>query len=141
MRKLVFAKNWEVWELQLHHPCTAREDQAVAFAHYIAPCSLAVSFFSTFLLSTFQLRKIRGRSQSKGTIHPSLSLLPSANFFLDLNKSHHFLLKKSQNLIRQPQYNDSILIILHCWKILRIYSKLSGLNHCSQLVLLNSDFF
>ena len=32
--------------------------------------------------------------RSKGTIHPSLSLLPSANFFLALNKSHHFLLKK-----------------------------------------------
>ena len=34
------------------------------------------------------------RNKGKGTIHPSLSLLPSANFFLALNKSHHFLLKK-----------------------------------------------
>ena len=30
----------------------------------------------------------------KGTIHPSLSLLPSANLFLPLNKGHQFLLKR-----------------------------------------------
>ena len=37
---------------------------------------------------------------SNGTIHPGLRLLPSGNSFLALNRSHHFLLKKSQNLIR-----------------------------------------
>ena len=30
----------------------------------------------------------------KGTIQPGLRLLPSGNFFLALNRSHHFLLKK-----------------------------------------------
>ena len=35
--------------------------------------------------------------QFKGTIQPGLRLLPSGNFFLALNRSHHFFLKKSQN--------------------------------------------
>ena len=30
----------------------------------------------------------------KGTTQPSLRLVPSGNFFLALNRSHHFLLKK-----------------------------------------------
>ena len=32
-------------------------------------------------------------SKGKGTIQPGLSLLPSGNFFLALNRSHQFLLK------------------------------------------------
>ena len=52
------------------------------------------------------------KNATKGTIHPSLRLLPSGNFFLALNRSHHFLLKKSQNLIRQVEDNDSNLITL-----------------------------
>ena len=31
---------------------------------------------------------------SKGTIHPGLRLVPSGNFFLALDRSHHFLFKK-----------------------------------------------
>ena len=56
----------------------------------------------------------------KGTIQPGLRLVLSGNFFLAFNRSHYFLFKKSQNLIMQLELNDSILIILHCWKILRI---------------------
>ena len=48
----------------------------------------------------------------KGTIHPGLRLLPSGNFFLALNRSHHFLLKKSQNLIWHVEHNDSNWITL-----------------------------
>ena len=50
----------------------------------------------------------------KGTIQPGLRLVPSGNFFLALNRSHHFLFKKSQNLMRQLELNDSIWITLHC---------------------------
>ena len=53
-----------------------------------------------------------------GTSHPSLSLLPSGNFFLALNRNHHFL-KKNQNLVWQLQYNDNFTLL----KILRTYSK------------------
>ena len=60
----------------------------------------------------------------KGTIQPGRRLVPSGNFFLALNRSHHFLLKKSQNLIRQLEHNDSILIILLYCKILRTYTKI-----------------
>ena len=34
--------------------------------------------------------------EGKGTIQPGLRLVPSGNFFLALNRSHHFLLKKSE---------------------------------------------
>ena len=34
--------------------------------------------------------------KAMGTSHPGLSLLPYANFFFALNRSHHFLLKKSE---------------------------------------------
>ena len=44
-------------------------------------------------------------------------------------------------MIRQLELNDSILIILHCWKIPKIDSvKLSSLNHCAQLAFIDSDF-
>ena len=61
----------------------------------------------------------------KRTIQPGLKLVPSGNFFLALNRSHHFFVKKSQNLIGRLELNDSILIILHCWKIMRIDSKVT----------------
>ena len=32
----------------------------------------------------------------KGTIHPGLRLVPSGNFFLALNRSHHFVKKESE---------------------------------------------
>ena len=41
-------------------------------------------------------KKYEGCSLNNGTIHPGLRLLPSGNFFLALNRSHHFLLKKSE---------------------------------------------
>ena len=44
-------------------------------------------YFSTEWLRETVLR-------GKGTIQPGLRLLPSGNFFLALNRSHHFLLKK-----------------------------------------------
>ena len=80
------------------------------------------------------------QDRCNGTIHPGLRLLPSGFFFLALNRSHQFLLK-SQNLRRQLEHNDSTLIILHCWKYWEYIAKLSSLNHCPQLALLNSDFF
>ena len=51
--------------------------------------------------------------ENKGTIHPGLRLLPSGNFFLALNRSHHFLLiKVSMYLILQVEHNASNLITL-----------------------------
>ena len=65
----------------------------------------------------------------KGTIYPGLRLAPSSNFFLALNRSHHFLLKKGKifwgNL--SWKYWDNIV-------------KLSSLNYCAQVVRLNSYF-
>ena len=43
--------------------------------------------------------------------------------------------------MRQLELNDSMLMILHCWKIIRIVIKLSSLNYWAQLALLHSDFF
>ena len=77
--------------------------------------------------------KATGHFLYKGTIQPGLRLVPSGNFFLALNRSHHFLLKKSQNLIRQLEHNDSTLIILHCWKYWEYIVKLSSLNHCAEV--------
>ena len=44
----------------------------------------------------------RSRAGIKGTIYPSLKLVPSGNFFLDINRSHHFLLKKKSEFDRAP---------------------------------------
>ena len=47
------------------------------------------------LLINYGRRKILNKgSQSTRTIYPSLWLVASGNFFLALNRSHHFLLKK-----------------------------------------------
>ena len=39
-------------------------------------------------------KKNNKRAVIKGTSQPGLRLVPSGNFFLVLNRSHHFLLKK-----------------------------------------------
>jgi len=66
--------------------------------------------------------------------------VPSGNFFLALNRSHHFLLK-SQNLVRQVEHNDSNLITYYIFSVFFSNVKLSKLNHCAEEALLNSDFF
>jgi hypothetical protein len=42
----------------------------------------------------FYVGTLEKRCDSTQTIYPSLRLVPSGNFFLALNRSHHFLLKK-----------------------------------------------
>ena len=73
------------------------------------------------ILPEFYFEKLKNLSlccqcvyvDSKGTIHPGLRLLPSGNFFLALNRSHHFLLiKVSMYLILQVEHNASNLITL-----------------------------
>ena len=60
--------------------------------------------------------------------------MPSRNFFLALNRSHHFLLK-SQNFIGQLEDNGDPQE-----RVFKLV-KLSSLNHCAQIALLNSGFF
>ena len=48
--------------------------------------------------------------EGKETIQPGFRLVSSGNLFLALNRSHHFLLKKGQILIRQLEPNDSNFI-------------------------------
>ena len=57
-----------------------------------------------------------------------------------LNGSHHFFFFLNQNFIRQLEHNDSILIILLCWKILRIYSKVIKFESFVQVAWLHFDF-
>ena len=78
---------------------------------------------------------------ARGTIQPGLRLVPSGNFFLALNRSHLFLLKKSLNIIRQVEPTDSNLITLYLFSVFFSNVKLSKLNHWAQVVLSNSDFF
>ena len=91
--------------------------------------SSSVSVSIIFLPSTSE----NSNPSCKGTIQPGLRLVPSGNFFLALNRSHHFSVKKSRNLIRQLEHNDSNLITL--LYILSIFSnvKLSKLNHSAKV--------
>ena len=38
----------------------------------------------------------QGTATAKGTVHPGLRLVSSGNFFLALNRSHHFFKKKAE---------------------------------------------
>ena len=65
------------------------------------------------------------------TFYQCRQLVPSRNFFLGLNKSHQFLLKK----VRITDHFNSIFSVFFS------NVKLSKLNHCAEEALLNSDFF
>ena len=64
---------------------------------------------------------------------------PGISFWL-LKKSSFFV-KKSQNLIRQVEHNDLNLITYYIFSVFFSNVKLSKLNHCAFVALLNSDFF
>ena len=70
------------------------------FVHNPAFFLLLVSYLFSYLISFHEntFSHIAGfyqnTSSTKGTIQPGLRLVPSGNFFLALNRSHHFLFKK-----------------------------------------------
>ena len=83
----------------------------------------------------------------KWTIHPGLRLVPSGNLFLALNRSHHFLLKKSEfNKASWAQWFKldnfiSILSIFQQCKIIKIESLSSSCLIKFWLFLTKNDDF
>ena len=75
-------RKWGTGELPLPPDFSRSEDITRHPRFSDIPPSLTVQFVYLFSFVCTQ------------TIHPGLRLVPSGNFFLALNRSHHFLLKK-----------------------------------------------
>ena len=96
----VLQKHWKVQEDNTTYPkCQPIENFKVIFkttTPYVKKTESTKSNNNQTTGDLVQELKEDLSHLGKGTIQPGLRLVPSGNFFLALNRSHNFLLKKSE---------------------------------------------